>query len=258
MTAYEPLPKMMALMERLLSKEGCPWDRAQTFRSLRPFVLEEAHEVVAAIDSGDPMELRDELGDLLFQVVFLASLAKQQGSFTIRDVVDTLHAKMVRRHPWVFGDDSVESKHAVSTKWEAMKAKERGAVGRLSGVPVALPALLRAFRVGHKAAAVGYDWPDATGPRAKIDEELAELDDAIKQGEGVSEELGDVLFAVANLARKLDVDPESALRECLNRFSSRFSHVEKAAQAQNLELSALSDAERDALWEAAKLAVLEG
>ncbi len=248
------LPKLMEIMQRLLGPQGCPWDREQTLESLRPYVLEEAHEVVEAIDRGDPDLLREELGDLLFQVVFQSELAAKQGWFDIDDVVDAISDKMVRRHPWVFGDQEVGDASGALDRWEAMKAQEKRERGALGGVPVALPALLRALRVGEKAAAVGYDWHDAAGARAKIDEELAELDEAVAGGDSdrMEEELGDLLFAVASFARKVGLDPESALRRSLTRFSKRFRHAELAAQRQGTSLRELDDVALDTLWEEAK------
>ncbi|NLY94365.1 MAG: nucleoside triphosphate pyrophosphohydrolase, partial [Myxococcales bacterium] len=164
-------------MRRLLGPEGCPWDRAQTLESLRPYVVEEAYEVVDAIDRGERDALKEELGDLLFQVVFQSEIAASKGWFTIDDVVEAICAKMIRRHPWVFGDAPKEEGLSAE-RWEAMKAKEKRIAGVLGGVPVALPALLRAMRVSEKAAAVGFDWQDASGARAKIDEELREVDEA--------------------------------------------------------------------------------
>lgn len=248
------LPELVEVMRTLLGPEGCPWDRAQTLESLRPYVVEEAHEVVCAIDGGRPEPLREELGDLLFQIVFQAELARRKGWFGLDDVIRGIAAKMERRHPWVFGDEEAGEAGDVLHRWEAQKAKEKQARGALGGVPVALPALLRALRVGEKAAAHGYDWSDAAGVRAKVDEELAELDEALASGDGAEaeRELGDVLFALASLGRKRGLDPEAALRGTLDRFSTRFRHAEQAAEAQGTCLRDLDDAARDALWEDAK------
>lgn len=250
------LPELMRIMQTLLGPDGCPWDREQTLESLRPYVLEEAHEVVEAIDRGDPEQLREELGDLLFQIVFQSELAAKQGWFDIDDVIGAISDKMVRRHPWVFGDQEVGDAAGALGRWEAMKAQEKRRRGALGGVPVALPALLRALRVGEKAAAVGYDWEDAAGARAKIDEELAELDEAVasEDAERMEEELGDLLFAVASFARKKGLDPESALRRALTRFSERFRHAELAAEEQGSSLRELDADALDALWQEAKRA----
>jgi tetrapyrrole methylase family protein/MazG family protein/ATP diphosphatase len=260
------LPQLAAIVARLLAPDGCPWDRAQTLETLRPYVIEEAHEVVDAIDRGDRGALRDELGDLLFQVVFQAAIARAEGAFGLSDVVAAISAKMIRRHPWVFGDESAPDEAAASARWEAMKAAERAArderakgggarsderKGALDGVPLALPALLRALRVGEKAAAVGYDFEDAQAARAKVDEELAEMDAAADDA-ALERELGDVLFALASYARKRGLDPEAALRGTLERFTRRFGHAEQAAESGGKRLAQLTPAELDVLWHAAK------
>ncbi|MEM9073270.1 MAG: nucleoside triphosphate pyrophosphohydrolase [Myxococcota bacterium] len=251
----ETLPELVAIMRTLLGPKGCPWDKEQTLESLRPYVVEEAHEVVDAIDKGDAEGLREELGDLLFQIVFQSELAAAQEWFGIDDVVAAIRDKMVRRHPWVFGDQTIDTAEGALDRWEAMKAKEKKDRGALGGVPVALPALLRALRVGEKAAAVGYDWPEAAGARAKVDEELAEFDEAVRADdrEAMEAELGDLLFALSSLARKHSLDPEAALRGSLGRFSRRFRHAELAAQERG-GLRELDDEARDALWDDAKAA----
>lgn len=250
----ESLAELVALMHTLLGPNGCPWDREQTLESLRQYVIEEAHEVVDAIDRGKPEMLREELGDLLLQVVFQAALTEQRGWFDIDGVVEAISEKLVRRHPWVFGDEEVDDASGAINSWEAIKAKEKKEKGALSGVPVSLPSLLRAVRVGEKASAVGYDWPDAGGPRAKIDEELGELDEAAARGdvEALEHELGDLLFALATYGRKQGLDPEAALRASLNRFSARFRHCEMAAQGDGKDLRDYSEDQLDALWERAK------
>ena len=241
-------------MQRLLAEDGCPWDREQTPESLTPYVVEEAFEVVDAIDRGRPDALREELGDLLFQVVFLSELSTRLHGFDVDDVVAGVCAKMERRHPWVFGDVAVEDADAAIAGWEAMKAQERGQKGTLQGVPVSLPPLLRAVRVGEKAASVGYDWPDADGARAKVSEELAELDEAVARGDEVAaeRELGDLLFALASFARKRGMDPSAALRGTLDRFSKRFEHAEHAAVEAGSSLRELDADALDVLWERAK------
>lgn len=250
----ESLPKLVEIMQRLLAPDGCPWDREQTFESLRAYVIEEAHEVADAIDHASPEMIREELGDLLLQIVFQAELARSKGWFGPDDVVDAICEKLVRRHPHVFGDLKVSGTDEVLANWEKMKAKEKAERGALGGVPRNLPALLRAVRVGEKASRFGYDWKDAAGPRAKVDEELAEMDAALASGEmdKAQGELGDVLFALASLGRKRGLDPESALRESLNRFSARFDEAERTARARGKSLDELSDEERDILWEEVK------
>jgi len=240
-------------MRRLLGPEGCPWDRAQTLESLRPYVVEEAYEVVDAIDRGERDALKEELGDLLFQVVFQSEIAASKGWFTIDDVVEAICAKMIRRHPWVFGDAPKEEGLSAE-RWEAMKAKEKRIAGVLGGVPVALPALLRAMRVSEKAAAVGFDWQDASGARAKIDEELREVDEARTQAE-LEHEIGDLLFAVTSFSRHRGVDPEAALRGTIERFTRRFRAMEIAVEARGESLRDLDDEGLDREWNEAKTKV---
>jgi tetrapyrrole methylase family protein/MazG family protein/ATP diphosphatase len=256
------LSRLVAIMRRLLAPDGCPWDREQTLETLRPFVIEEAFEVVDAIDRGDPAALREELGDLLLQVVFQAELAARAGWFGPDDVVDAISDKLIRRHPHVFDEakkGSLDDAGQVKDAWEDIKRAEKKDRGTLDGVPVALPALLRAVRVGEKAASVGYDWPDAGGPRGKIDEELAELDEALAQDDqdAAEKELGDLLFSLASFARKRGLDPEAALRRSLDVFSRRFDHAERAAKARGTALRALDPAALDALWQEAKAATDE-
>lgn len=241
-------------MKTLLGPNGCPWDREQSLETLRQYVIEEAYEVVDAIDAGKPDMLREELGDLLLQIVFQSQLAAQRGWFDVDDVVEAISQKMVRRHPWVFGDEQVNDAAGAVDSWEAIKAKEKQDRGALGGVPVALPGLLRAVRVGEKASAVGYDWPDAGGPRDKIDEELRELDEAAEGGdvEELEHELGDLLFSLASYARKQGLDPEAALRKSLNRFSTRFRFCEQAARSEGRTLRDYTEPELDQLWNEAK------
>jgi tetrapyrrole methylase family protein/MazG family protein/ATP diphosphatase len=225
-------PRLVELMQRLLAPDGCPWDREQSMTSVRRYVVEEAAEVVDAIDGGDRKEIRAELGDLLLQVVFLGELGRAEGSFGPDDVVAAICDKLVRRHPHVFADEKIDTAGEVLRNWERIKASEKkdGArdQGVLGGVPRGLPALTRAQRVGEKVARVGFDWPDARGSRGKVAEEVAELDEAIASGDKdrVEAELGDVLFALVNLARHVDVDAEGALRRTIDKFTKRFSHVE--------------------------------
>jgi tetrapyrrole methylase family protein/MazG family protein/ATP diphosphatase len=254
----QSLPELVELMQRLLAPDGCPWDREQTLETLRTFVIEEAHEVVDAIDRGSPDALREELGDLLLQIVFQSELARDKGWFGPDDVVKGIVTKMVARHPHVFGQDKLSTSDEVLAEWEQRKARERAAKGSdkgaLDGVPVAMPALLRAVRVGEKASRFGFDWPDATAVRAKVDEELRELDEAAATGDAarIEEELGDVLFALASWSRHTKVDPEGALRGSLDRFSRRFGDVEREARAEGVDLAKLSPEELDRRWQAAK------
>jgi tetrapyrrole methylase family protein/MazG family protein/ATP diphosphatase len=223
------LERLVGVMRRLLGPDGCPWDREQTYETLRKYVLEEACEVIDAIDSGDRGALREELGDLLLQVVFQAELGRREGTFAIDDVVEGIVSKLVKRHPHVFGDLSAADADDVLRNWEKLKAQERGRRGLLSGVPRSMPALTRAQRIGEKVSRVGFDWPDARGSRAKVVEELGELDRAIagSDARAVEEELGDLIFALVNLSRHLKVDAEGALRRASDKFTRRFAHVER-------------------------------
>src|SRR5574337_4494 len=230
--AAEAIEKLLAIMARLRGPDGCPWDREQTLKTLRPYVLEETYEVLEAIDGGDAREHCEELGDLLLQIVFQAQLASEEGRFGFADVAEAISSKLVSRHPHVFGDATVKDAEGVLRQWVALKRKEKEARGGgrsvLEGVPREMPALARAERLSEKASRIGFDWPDAGGARAKVDEELAELDRAIAAGvrAAVEDELGDVLFAVSNLARKLGIPPEEALRGAVGRFVARFRYIE--------------------------------
>jgi tetrapyrrole methylase family protein/MazG family protein len=251
--------KLVGLMQRLLAPEGCPWDREQTLATLVPYLVEETYEVVDALADGDVDDHREELGDLLLQIVFQSELRFAEGKFGIDDVARGIVAKLVRRHPHVFGDTVAKDADAVLANWAKLKAAEKaekGKHGALHGIPASAPALLRATRAGEKAGAVGFDWPDADGPRAKIDEELAELDEARTAGdrEAMQRELGDVLFAITNLARKLGLDAEQGLRDAIDRFSSRFRHLELALAAEGRAVSDASADEQEQLWQAAKRA----
>ena len=245
------MPELVAIMQRLLSPDGCPWDREQTLETLRPYVVEEAHEVVDAIDRKDLAGLREELGDLLLQVVFQSQI---QDAFGIDDVIGAICDKMVRRHPHVFGAERAADAEAVRERWETIKAREKADRGVLDGVPVAMPALLRAQRVAEKAAHLGLDWPDAQGPRMKLDEEVRELDQALSQGDrdAAARELGDVLFSVACLGRKHGIDAEAALRGTIDRFSERVGYVEQDARTRGVDPRGLPEAALDALWQRAK------
>ena len=241
------LADLVAIMARLRDPDaGCEWDREQTFETIAPYTIEEAYEVADAIRRGDMAALRDELGDLLLQIVYHSRMAEEQGAFDLGDVVAGIAAKMVRRHPHIFGDA------AASPGWEALKAAERAqgddAAGALAGVARALPALKRAEKIQRRAAGVGFDWPDADGPRRKIDEELGEIERAATDGERAAE-IGDLLFAVVNYARHLGVDPETALREATARFEGRFAAVEALADRP---LAAMDIEALEALWQRAK------
>jgi MazG family protein len=224
----EAYVRLVEIMQRLLAPDGCPWDREQSPTTLRRYVLEEACEVIDAIDSGDRAAMREELGDVLLQVVFLGEIMRNEGSFGPDDIVQSIADKLVRRHPHVFGDTKVTGSEQVLQNWEKIKAAEKKDRGLLDSVPRSMPALTRAQRVGEKVERVGFDWPDARGSRAKVSEELGELDQAIAEGDParIEEELGDVFFALVNLARHTKVDAEGALRKTIEKFQRRFSHVE--------------------------------
>jgi tetrapyrrole methylase family protein/MazG family protein/ATP diphosphatase len=224
----ESYPRLVAIMQRLLAPDGCPWDREQSYASLRKYVLEEACEVIDAIDSGRPESLKDELGDLLLQVVFLGELARQDGNFGPDDVVRAIVEKLVRRHPHVFAETEISGSEEVVTNWDKIKTQEYGDRGVLAGLPRAYPALARAQSMSEKVSRVGFDWPDARGSRDKVSEELGELDEAVAGGsrERIESELGDVLFALVNFARHQGVNAELALRKTADRFAGRFAHVE--------------------------------
>jgi MazG family protein len=227
------LVRLVGVMRRLLAPGGCPWDREQTKKTLRKYVLEEACEVIDAIDSEDRGALREELGDLVLQVVFLAELARAEGGFAIDDVIEGIVNKLVTRHPHVFGQRGAAADADEALRnWEKLKAQEKGRRGVLASVPRSMPALTRAQRIGEKVSRVGFDWADARGSRAKVAEELLELDGAIagKDKDAVEEEMGDLLFSLVNLSRHLNVDAEGALRRASDKFTRRFEHVEKRVQ----------------------------
>jgi MazG family protein len=251
--------KLVGLMQRLLAPDGCPWDREQTLATLVPYLVEETYEVVDSLAAGNVDDHREELGDLLLQVIFQSELRFAEGKFGIDDVARGIVAKLVRRHPHVFGDTVAKDADAVLANWAKLKAAEKaekGKHGALDGIPASAPALLRATRAGEKAGAVGFDWTDADGPRAKVDEELAELDEARRDGDraAMQRELGDTLFALTNLARRLGLDAEQALRDSTDRFASRFRHVELALEAEGRAISDAGPEEQDRLWRAAKRA----
>ncbi|MGH9788537.1 MAG: nucleoside triphosphate pyrophosphohydrolase [Candidatus Acidiferrales bacterium] len=246
---------VVQLMARLWAPGGCPWDREQTHRSLRTYLLEETYEVLDAIERDDAEALRDELGDLLLQVVFHAQMAREQGRFGIDDVLTGLHEKLVRRHPHVFGEGKADTAQQVVHNWEALKAVERdNRSSALVGVSEHVPALLEAYQLTRKAAQVGFDWEKAEDVLTKLDEEVGEVRKELAAGdtERVEGELGDLLFVVVNLARKLKVDPEVALRRANRKFVQRFHEIERelAARGKRPENSTLQ--EMDALWERAK------
>jgi ATP diphosphatase len=256
------LPRLVEIMARLRDPErGCPWDIEQDFASIAPYTIEEAYEVADAIARGDLPDLRDELGDLLFQVVYHARMAEEAEAFALPDVIRAISDKMLRRHPHVFGDEDRDKSAEQQTRdWERLKAAERAgrpeARGVLDGVAAGLPALTRAVKLQNRAARVGFDWPDAGAVLDKIAEETAELVEARDAGdpEAVAEEYGDLLFVMANLARHLQIDPEAALRAANAKFTRRFGSIEAALAAEGRSPAQSDLAEMDALWNAAKAA----
>jgi nucleoside triphosphate diphosphatase len=260
MSDADRLQRLHEIMARLRDPErGCPWDHAQDFASIAPYTIEEAYEVAEAIAENDMAALKDELGDLLFQVVFHARMAEEQGAFVFADVVAAISDKMLRRHPHVFGEGAIADAAAQTAAWEAHKAKEREAKSddpqsALDGVGIALPALTRAEKIQKRAARVGFDWPEAAPILDKIEEEIGELRAELADGgkAAIEDELGDLLFAVANLARHLEIDPETALRNATRKFERRFRRVE-ALLAENGRTPAESTLdEMEAQWRRAK------
>lgn len=249
---------LVEVMERLRSEDGCPWDREQTHASLKPFLLEETYEVLEAIDLQDDKELCNELGDLLLQVVFHAQIAREENRFCAAEVCRAIVDKLVRRHPHVFGDVQAENPDQVLANWEEIKREERSTQGEpasiLDGVPRHLPALLRAQRLQAKAARVGFDWQHVDGPLDKVEEEFAELRQAWGRGDGkeVEEEFGDLLFALVNTGRFLDLCPEDALRRAAGKFESRFRAVETILKEQKKDINEVSLKEMDRIWDQVK------
>ena len=257
--ATDSMQKLLDIMDKLRDPGGCPWDREQTLRTLTPYLLEEAHEVIEAIESGDAEHHKEELGDLLFQVVFQARIAREEGKFDFAQVCDGIADKLTRRHPHVFGDVSVSGSREVIKNWERIKADERKEKGlekrsAIGGVPSGLPALVRAERLTEKAGAVGFDWPDVKSVMAKVHEELRELEEAMAREvpEQVEQELGDLLFALANLGRHVKVHPEEALRATLRKFTARFGYIEEKLAERGKTPRESNLAEMDALWNEAK------
>lgn len=247
------------IIERLRGKNGCPWDKVQTHESLRADMLEEAYEAVDAIDKGDMDNLKEELGDVLMQVVFHSSIEAQKGGFTLDDVIQGICEKMVYRHPHVFGEISVDTAEQVLVNWEALKKKEKHMQTQtdvLKSVPDALPALTRAKKVQKKAADVGFDFYEAGGAMEKVAEEMRELRDALGQPDGnIEEEFGDILFAMVNVARFLKINPEFALTKATKKFINRFEYVENSALSEGKQLSTMTLEEMDLLWDQAKIAL---
>ncbi len=249
-----PLIEVMAALRD--PQRGCPWDLEQTFKTIAPYTLEEAYEVSDAIDHDDMNSLKSELGDLLFQVVFHARMAEEQGAFSFDDVVESIVEKMVRRHPHVFGDSQIEDKEAQTEAWEHIKAEERAvdSNSHLDGIAKGLPQLKRAEKIQKRAARVGFDWDDPFGVLIKVTEEINELEIALAEGEeiNIEDEIGDLMFSLVNLARHENVDPEHALLKCNNRFIKRFQQLEAIALDSGKDVKELSLEEMNLLWEMVK------
>ena len=250
--------RLVEIMDRLRSPRGCPWDREQTFDSIKPYLLEETYEVMDSIDARDWDGLADELGDLLLQVVFFSQMAKEAGYFDVTDAIEAINSKLVRRHPHVFADGDAKTSDEVLRKWDEIKATEKGAntkpKGLLAGVPRSLPALMEAKQIAGRAAGAGFDWNNVDEVLDKLREELAELDGARKTGsrEALQDEIGDLLFVIVNIARFLKVDPEQALRGTNSKFRRRFGHVEQGLAAQGKSPKEATIGEMEALWQEAK------
>ena len=266
MTPSKDISRLIEIMAALRDPDaGCPWDQQQTFATIAPYTIEEAYEVADAIARSDLDHLKDELGDLLLQVVYHARMAEEQGAFAFGDVVQAVTTKMIRRHPHVFGTDAERAAGVTAGFWERAKAAETAGAqqrGVLDDLPVTLPALTRAIKLQNKAAKVGFDWPSLGPVFAKLEEEIAELHDAIAKNGGktsesnsdIEEEFGDLLFVVANVARHLKLDPEAALRAANEKFARRFRYIEQQLAAQGRTPAQSDLAEMDALWDAAKAA----
>jgi tetrapyrrole methylase family protein/MazG family protein len=276
LTPGEWFEKLVAVQARLRAPNGCPWDREQTHQSLRTYLIEEAYEVLEALESGDDAKFAEEMGDLLLQIVFHSQIATEEGRFTVAEVIREIHDKMIRRHPHVFGETTAKDSAEVLRNWEQIKAEERRAgqkksgsepgkavpkeASLLDGVSHALPATLEGFQLTRKASRIGFDWEDAGGVFEKLMEETEELKNVTKEQDQrkVEEELGDLLFAAVNLSRFLKVDPEIALKKANAKFSRRFREMEKMARKGGREFKELPRAEMEAFWDAAKRAEMDG
>jgi tetrapyrrole methylase family protein/MazG family protein len=257
-SAGEVFTELVEIMARLRGEDGCPWDREQTPETVKPYLVEETYEVLEAIDEQNPAKLKEELGDLMLQVVFHAQMAHEAGAFTIADVLAAVNDKLTRRHPHVFGEGRAATTQEVLFNWEQIKQGERrkakGQASLLDGVPRELPALLRAHRLQEKASRVGFDWKEAQEVFRKVEEELAELRDAmeVQAADRMEAELGDLLFALVNLSRFLAVNPEEALRKTIARFIARFHYIEEELARRGRSLRQATLEEMDALWAGAK------
>lgn len=251
------IEKLTALMERLRGPQGCPWDKEQTLESLVPFIIEEAYEVISAIDSGEADAIKEELGDLLFQIIFAAEICRGKGLFDLSSVIDGSVDKMILRHPHVFGDAKADTADEVLKHWAEIKSKEAKAKadqGLLSGVPEVMPALLRAHKVSAKAAKAGFDWKDVRHVMEKVDEEIEEFKAAVysEDVKDMEEEIGDILFTIVNAARFLEINPEDALRKTIGKFIQRFHYIENSLKEKGIDLSLATMDEMERLWQDSK------
>ena len=242
--------QLVAVIDRLRSPQGCPWDRKQTPQSMAPYLLEETYEVLESITEQDHQGLKEELGDLLLHILFQGRMAQEAGHFTLEASLQAITDKLIRRHPHVFGDHEARDDQAINQTWESIKQQEKGRASRLEGIPRALPALTRARRMQEKAASVGFDWPDIQPVWGKVDEELGELRQACEgaQPEAITEEFGDLLFSLVNLGRFLKLDPEEALRRTMAKFEHRFQGIERELARRGRRIEEASLDEMDAIW----------
>ncbi|GAB5047019.1 nucleoside triphosphate pyrophosphohydrolase [Thermodesulfovibrio sp. TK110] len=247
--------ELVKIMETLRSEKGCPWDRVQTHDTLKRYLLEEAYELIEAIENKEPEAIKEELGDLLLQIVFHSQIAKEEGNFDINDVIKSIIQKMISRHPHVFGEAEFKTPEEVLNQWDERK-KEEGKLSSsiLEGIPLALPALLRAYKIQSRVSKVGFDWDNAQGVIEKIKEELKEVEEAVetKEKDRIEEEIGDLLFSIVNLARFLRIDPETALRKTNRKFEKRFKSMEKLVRKKGKSLKDMSLQEMDNLWDEIK------
>jgi len=247
--------ELLNIMEKLRSEKGCPWDKEQTRESLKPFIIEESYELIEAIEGGDPENIKEELGDLLFQIVFQCQIAKEKNDFEMPDVIEKISEKMIARHPHVFGKAIYKTTDEVLLHWEEQKKREgKIRTSILEGVPETLPALLRAYRLQNRAAQVGFDWDKAEDVLKKLDEEIKEFKNAVdtKKRNEIEDELGDILFMMVNISRFIGVNPEDALRKTISKFISRFRYIENTAANQGKNLTDMTLKEMDVLWDEAK------
>jgi tetrapyrrole methylase family protein/MazG family protein len=243
--------EVVKLMRDLRGEKGCPWDKEQNHESLRKYLVEEAYEVIDAINLKDDKALKEELGDLLLQVIFHAQIAEERGAFNISHVLESLRDKLRRRHPHVFGEEKLSTSKEVLKNWEKLKGEEKKK-GVLEGVPSFLPALMYAYQLQERAARVGFDWKEVDSVWDKVKEEISELAEAVKKGEGIEQEIGDILFSLVNLSRHLDIDPEIALKKACQKFMERFSLIEREAEKEGKKVSDLTLKEMDRVWEKSK------